>query len=292
MAVWVICRALDALDVLPPERRRELVEELGIDEIEVEHWKDVTGKMKVPYHDGIISQFEGYEDLEEFDWANYRKKYGDIQRLDRILESENDTPNRYKASKQADVLMLFYLLSSGVLRELFERMGYPTGEGAIGKNIDYYLKRTSHGSTLSRVVHAWVLARRDREQSWRLFSQALESDYSDIQGGTTPEGVHLGAMAGTVDLIQRCYGGIEARNGVLWLDPVLPDEIRGLRFAVRYRGHCISVDVNHQRLRLKAEPCAAATVQVGVKGRVIELAAGQSREFAVEGEGVSSPKRG
>jgi trehalose/maltose hydrolase-like predicted phosphorylase len=71
----------------------------------------------VPFHDdGIISQFEGYDELEEFDWDGYREKYGDIHRLDRILEAEGDTPNRYKVSKQADVLMLFYLFSADELR--------------------------------------------------------------------------------------------------------------------------------------------------------------------------------
>ena len=35
--------------------------------------------------DGIISQFEGYNELEELDWDAYRAKYGNIQRLDRIL---------------------------------------------------------------------------------------------------------------------------------------------------------------------------------------------------------------
>ena len=116
--------------------------------------------MRVVFHgDGIISQFEGYDQLEEFDWDGYREKYKDIQRLDRILEAEGDTPNRYKVSKQADVLMLFYLLSAEELYEIFERLGYPFDYETIPRNIDYYLKRTSHGSTLSRVVHAWVLAR-------------------------------------------------------------------------------------------------------------------------------------
>jgi len=41
------------------------------------------------------------------------------------------------------------------------------------------------------MVHAWVLARSKREISWHLFKQALESDVSDIQGGTTAEGIHL-----------------------------------------------------------------------------------------------------
>jgi hypothetical protein len=57
-------------------------------------------------------------DLEELDWEGYRERYGDIHRLDRILEAEGDSVNRYKASKQADVLMLFYLLSSDELRAL------------------------------------------------------------------------------------------------------------------------------------------------------------------------------
>ena len=53
--------------------------------------------MFVPVHDdGIISQFEGYEDLKELDWDAYRAKYGNIQRLDRILHAEGDDPNRYK----------------------------------------------------------------------------------------------------------------------------------------------------------------------------------------------------
>jgi hypothetical protein len=62
--------------------------------------------MFVPFHgDVIISQFEGYEQLAELDWDGYPRRYGNIQRLDLILEAENDSANRYKASKQADVLM-------------------------------------------------------------------------------------------------------------------------------------------------------------------------------------------
>ena len=81
--------------------------------------------MFVPFHgDGIISQFERYEELQEFDWDAYRLRYGNIMRLDLILEAEGDTPNRYKLSKQADVLMLFYLFSSEALVDIFARLGY------------------------------------------------------------------------------------------------------------------------------------------------------------------------
>ena len=76
--------------------------------------------MFVPFHaDGVISQFEGYEDLEELDWDGLRARYGNIQRLDRILRAEGDDPNRYKAAKQADTVMLFYLFPDAELKRLF-----------------------------------------------------------------------------------------------------------------------------------------------------------------------------
>ena len=67
--------------------------------------------MFVPFHGGgIISQFEGYEALEELDWDGYRAKYGNIQRLDRILRAEGKDPNRYKIAKRP-TRMLFFLFS-------------------------------------------------------------------------------------------------------------------------------------------------------------------------------------
>ncbi|MET0834346.1 MAG: glycoside hydrolase family 65 protein, partial [Actinomycetota bacterium] len=223
MAAWVLCRALETLELLPDHRRTELAERTGLAREELERWEEVSRKLRVPFHDGdIISQFQGYGDLEELDWDQLRRRHGDIRRLDRLLEADGDTPNRYKASKQADVLMLFYLLSAEELRGLLERLGYRLEPAAIRRNVNYYLERTSHGSTLSGVVNAWVLARSDRPRSWRYFTEALASDLHDVQGGTTAEGIHLGAMAGTVDLAQRCYTGLETREDVLWLNPCLP----------------------------------------------------------------------
>ena len=107
--------------------------------------------------------------------------------------------------------MVFYLRCLPEVREISTGSAIRSIRTPTWANVEYYLARTSHGSTLSWVVHSWVLARLDRRRSWDLFLQALRSDIADIQGGTTHEGIHLGAMAGTVDLIQRCHGGVEAR---------------------------------------------------------------------------------
>ena len=279
MAVWVLSRTLELFDLLPQDRSQEMCERLSLSRDELARWRDISTRMFVPFHeDGIISQFQGYGDLKEFDWQGYREKYGDIQRLDRILEAEGDTPNRYKLSKQADVLMLFYLFSSEQLRELFEQLGYPFEYETIPKNINYYKERTSHGSTLSRVVHSWVLVRSDRPGSWKLFTQALESDIADVQGGTTPEGIHLGAMAGVVDLMQRAYTGIEVRGHTLYFNPFLPDELGRLLLRIRYRFHSLKVEITPQKLKIVALPGPAGPIKVGVKGKIFELKMGKSKE--------------
>nr|MDQ2695699.1 hypothetical protein [Pseudomonadota bacterium] len=282
MAAWVLDRALAVLELLPDDRRRELEELLDLQPAELDLWDHVGRRLTVPFHgDGIISQFEGYEQLKELDWDAYRQKYGDIQRLDRILKAEGDSPDRYKISKQADALMLFYLFTSEQLQELFRRQDYPFDPDAIPRTIDYYLKRTSHGSTLSRVVHSWVLARADRGTSWRLFTEALKSDLEDVQGGTTEEGIHLGAMAGTVDLVQRGYTGLAVQGDALCFSPCLPREIACLRLRIRFRGHDLALTVTHRQLTVQAGNGNVRPIRVAVKDDVRKLGGGGTLEFAL-----------
>lgn len=273
---WLLRRCVDTYRLLAHHHCGELRERLGLDDDEVASWERMSRGLAVPFlDDGIIAQFAGYERLDELDWEDYRRRYGNIGRLDLILEAEGDTPNRYQASKQADVLMLFYLFSADELTDLLTHLGYPFDPASIPPTIDYYTARTSNGSTLSRVVHAWVLSRADRERSWHTFTEALAADIADTQGGTTREGIHLGAMAGTVDLVQRCYLGVETRDDVLWFNPRLPVQLDHLRLSLRYRGHWFDVHATEHTLRVSSRPCAAAPVRVGLVDRVVELTPGE-----------------
>ncbi len=279
MAVWVIMRALDALKLLPLPNRLDLIETLGLRSDELAHWETVSRRMCVPFHDGLISQFEGYGELEELDWDGYRRQYGNIQRLDRILEAENDDVNRYKASKQADVLMLLYLMSATELCELLDRLGYRFIADKVPEMVDYYLARTSHGSTLSGVVHTWVLARANRDRAMEFFRQALKSDVSDIQGGTTSEGIHLAAMAGSVDLLQRCFTGMETRSDRIILSPYWPEELGVLAFPIHYRGLHLHLRVSGKGVMISVDPRDAAGVEVECRGRVVQLMPGTTIRF-------------
>ncbi|TLP66626.1 glycoside hydrolase family 65 protein [Microbispora triticiradicis] len=187
---------------------------------------------------------------------------------------------------QADVLMLFYLLTAREVRQILDRLGYPAAPGLTRRTIRYYLSRTCHGSTLSAVVHAWVLARSDRTGSWRFFTETLTGDITDVQGGTTAEGVHLGAMAGTLDLVQRCYLDLEARPDGLHLNPVLPEQLTTLSLCLRYRGAELVVDADPARVRIARADDGPTALDLVVHGHHARLRRGDSRTFP-----LPEPKR-
>jgi trehalose/maltose hydrolase-like predicted phosphorylase len=281
MVAWLCGVAQDVLLMLPTARAEALRDRLGLDDEELRTWERMSRQMFVPFHgDGIISQFEGYEQLRELDWDAYRAKYGNIQRLDRILRAEGDDPGRYKVAKQADTVMLFFLFSSDELQRLFGRLGYSYDSDTARKNIAYYDRRTSHGSTLSFIVHAGVLAALDPESSWQRFLVALESDVGDVQRGTTKEGIHMGVMSGTLDLVQRCYAGTHIRDGVLYFDPRLTAQLNGLSFSMQFQGTPIQATFADGRLTVAAHrEGVSPPVKVAVRDEVHELHAGDRCTF-------------
>jgi trehalose/maltose hydrolase-like predicted phosphorylase len=286
MVAWIADTAPRVLNLLPRSRRAALRVRLGLTDDELRTWDDMSHKMFVPFHaDGIISQFEGYADLEELDWKRYRAEHPNIGRLDRILKAEGDDPNRYQLAKQADAVMVFYLFSGDEIRELLEKLGYDYDPDLARRTIDYYDQRTSHGSTLSLVTHAAVLGGLDPESSWQRFLVALESDMGDVQGGTTKEGIHMGVMSGTLDLLQRGYAGASVRDGVLHFEPTLTDHLDGLTFPMQFRGTSMRVSISGDELivSILAEGFSRP-VRIGIGSEVRELTAGENWAAPLRGQ--------
>jgi trehalose/maltose hydrolase-like predicted phosphorylase len=116
------------------------------------------------------------------------------------------------------------------------------------------------------------------------FAQALQSDVSDIQQGTTAEGIHLGAMAGTVDLVQRVSTGIEVRGDVLRLTPELPREMERLDMRIRYRGHSLDLRLTRDSLRIRGRDGVAPPITLCVDGEICEFASGTTRFFRLNND--------
>lgn len=318
MAAWTITRALELYDNLPEDHRIQITEKLNLTDAEIENWDKVSRRLYVPWHkDGIINQFDGYEDLKEF--PHKSNGYIDEEKVKEILEEQGGHLNQYKVSKQADVLMLFYVFSAEELEAIFGRLGYEFPLNTIPSTISYYMKHTVDHSTLSRVTHAWVLSRLDRPHSWHIISkifpgknetkalpsnsknnvpeswgvfiEALASDYHDIQGGTTSEGIHMGAMAGTIDIIQRGYTGIVTRDDVLWFNPYLPKDLNRLAFNIHYRSQSLRFTITHSTVTVKALHSSAKPVQIGFLEDTYSIQSGEELTFSIkEGTIISAPK--
>jgi alpha,alpha-trehalase len=97
--------------------------------------------------------------------------------------------------------MLFYLLPREELQEILAGLGYAFGDERMERTVEYDRARTSHGCTLSRVVYASAIHHMDCEAGCELFLEVLRSDVDDLQGGTTAEGIHVGAMAGSLGIV-------------------------------------------------------------------------------------------
>lgn len=280
MVAWLLEKVLGFMDGMDTARTEALRTRIELKEEEIRRWTDIALKMNlVVSPEGIISQFDGYFGLEELDWDHYREKYGNILRLDRILKAEGRSPDNYKLAKQADTLMAFYNLEEEEVMSLLKNLGYPAGRDALARNFDYYIERTSHGSTLSRIVHAGLARQLGREElAWKLFMDALSSDYVDIQGGTTGEGIHAGVMGSTLLYVIRSVGGIRYHREKIVMDPRLPAAWKKVTFGFAFRKNYYTFEIFPDRILVEVDNADNQTVEFVVAGRIREAEPGKKLE--------------
>ena len=121
-----------------------------------------------------------------------------------------------------------------------------------------------------------------------LFAEALQSDVHDIQQGSTAEGIHLGAMAGTVNLVQRVSTGIEVKNNVLWINPELPQEIGRLDMRIRYRGHSLDLRLTHDSLTVRGRDRVAPPIALCINDTIETFVSGTTRVFPIMEKSIIS----
>ncbi|MDD4294019.1 MAG: glycosyl hydrolase family 65 protein [Candidatus Omnitrophica bacterium] len=286
MIVWVLCKAKELLDTLSVQNKEKLKKKLDITDKEIRRWEDVTEKMNIVIDDNnIISQFDGYFALKELDWKAYTAEYGNIKRMDRILKAEDKSPDEYKVAKQADTLMLFYLFNFSELRSIFSKLGYNLKDDSLRKNYDYYEKRTSHGSTLSKVVHGFLAHKLGRSKaSWDWFQSVLQSDVYDTQGGTTPEGIHVGVMGGSIDIVLRRYLGVDVTGEIVKFAPQVPRSWKKITTKIRYRDFWITVWADTQQIKVIVDAFQndpKTVLAVEINGKIHDLGMGKSYSFSL-----------
>jgi len=274
MAVWTLCRARQVLELLPDDKAGALRNRLQLEAEEVEGWERISRRIYLPFvEDEVLSQFEGFDKLEPppQEWL-----HGDHPRLDWMLEARHDSCDRYQLTKQADVLMAHHLLPQHQYQALFQWLGYRHDEDALHRTLAYHLARLTHESSLSNVSCAGALAEVDSEASWTYFQQTLDVDLCTPGDKGTQEGVHLGAMSGSLDVLQRRYLGVRPELDGLHVFPMPPAELRHVALSLFYRQACLHLQLDDGWLTVTADSANDRSVTVHHAAGREQLEPGQS----------------
>jgi len=143
--------------------------------------------------------------------------------------------------KQPDVMMAHHLIPD------------ECGEGSAIADLDFYLPRTAHGSSLSPAICAALLARAGRpDEAMPLFDLAARLDLDDLTRSTSG-GLHLATMGGLWQAVVYGFAGIGPCADGLHIDPWLPTRWTSLRINLEFRGRPVTVTIGHDIVTVDAE---------------------------------------
>jgi trehalose/maltose hydrolase-like predicted phosphorylase len=138
------------------------------------------------------------------------------------------------------------------------------------------MARTSHGSTLSRVVHAAIAELLGQRQTgWQFYRQALSSDYIDIQGGTTAEGIHTGVMASTVLMAISAYAGLQTGKDKIAIYPRIPEIWEKISFGIRFKKIRYEFEITGNEVILKTEGPENKSIEIDIMGKTYQIPCGE-----------------
>ena len=236
MVQWHLETALEALAWLRrehPSRAAELEHQLDLTPERLGRWADIIGCMLV-LHDpesGLIEQFEGFFDLEDVNLADYEPR---TRSMHAILGIKGT--NQSQVLKQADVLMLFYLL-----RDHYDHQ-------TLQVNWDYYNPRTDHayGSSLGPAIHAILACELARpEEAYEHFLRAALVDLDDVRGNAA-DGIHAASAGGLWQAVVFGFGGLRLTDAGPVANPRLPPNWTRLKFRLQHRGQQYDFDLKPQ----------------------------------------------
>jgi alpha,alpha-trehalase len=90
----------------------------------------------------------------------------------------------------------------------------------------------------------------DPEASWRLFEKAQLTDLEEAR--STAEGVHLGAAAGTIQVLQNHYLGLNVQRDALCVNPAVPEALGRICLDIHYRGSELRLEATITYLKISS----------------------------------------
>ncbi|MFA6620534.1 MAG: glycosyl hydrolase family 65 protein, partial [Bacilli bacterium] len=196
-----------------------------------------------PNKNGVICQFEGYLNKEDVSVEAVRAR---LRCPNEYWGGEKGVATPTRVIKQADIATLLVLLSDA----------YPLSVKKA--NYDFYYPYTEHGSSLSASMYSLLASECSYpESAYRMFRKSAEIELTQDQkmfaGNIYIGGTHPASNAGAYLSVIFGFAGLKERDGVLSLNPHLPDNIERISFRFHYRGETYQARISHKKAQLTKE---------------------------------------
>ena len=257
MARWNIGKAIEYTELLRAEKPAlyaVLNEKLGLDGLYGE-WKEKIDRifLTLPDDNSVLPQDSTYLTLKNVDLTKYKQQahVGGIYK-----DYNQEQIVHMQVTKQADVMMLFFLLEEQFSRAV-KRASW-----------DYYEPRTLHDSSLSLSTHS-VLASDigETELGYEMFRKASFIDLGNDNPHSSDAGIHAASFGGLWQCAVFGFGGLRMVGGKLRIDPKRPAAWKRLRYTVMWRGQRLNVEVTEKELCIVNET-GLAPVELEIRGEI------------------------
>lgn len=245
-------------------RNTEAAHELGVTTEEMALWRSAADAAHIPFDEelGVHPQNDGFTTLREWDF-----------RLNTTYPLLLNEPyvRLYPAQvlKQADLVLAMHWL------------GYAFTAEQKARNVDYYERRTTRDSSLSACTQAVMCAEVGHlELAHDYAHEAALIDLRDLHHNTK-DGLHMASLAGAWTALVAGFGGLRDDEGLLALDPHLPDGISRLRFRLRWRNFRLTVDVCHDDVTYTLRDGPDSSLQIHHAGEELTLESQQPTTVAI-----------
>ena len=256
MAQWTLRKGLEVYALLQEKgKAAELAAKIGLTREELVKWRIVADKMRLRrLNDLVLLQFDDFLQQKEVDLSVYRHN-PDAFFKDFSWEQITST----QVLKQADVIMLLYLLSDQ----------YTKAEKIA--NWEFYEPKTLHHSSLSPAIHAIFATEIGRkEEAFRYFVDAAEIDLNN-KLRNSEAGLHAATQGGIWQAVVNGFGGVRLKDGRLQIVPSLPEQWEKVIFQITYQAVPLRITVTNEQVDLEVLAKEFTPLTIGLCDQTVTL---------------------
>lgn len=226
---------------------QELIHRLKLTPQDLDEFRLVADNMYLPYDDNLKINPQDDSFLKKSEWV---PEVFQKDKTPLLLHYHPLNLYRHQICKQADTVLAHFILEDAQPEEV------------IRNSYDYYEKRTTHDSSLSRCIFSIMAARLGmKEKAVAYFGEAIKVDLLDLLGNTK-DGIHTANMGGSYMGIVHGFGGFRLKDSGISFHPILPDKWEAYSFKICYRNRRLAIWVDQDTCRFTLEKGEEISIMV------------------------------